>query len=602
PETGAAELAYVLNTVDSSLSVVDVSDPEAPQVLRQGKTIGSDPTPPDVRAGRALFMSARASTSGTFSCESCHPNGNMDQLQWTINTAESPEDGPDFPGAEPEPRTTMPIRGLRDTLPLHWEGNLADPFEGTGGGGFEGPSPGCFPGPENEVACIRNLVNASLSGVMCDQVGGCAVGPTGLPGGLTETERNQLATFQAALSYPPMPNRRPDDRLSDQALLGVQDFFTDEDGLGVADGVGQVINFAPVTCADNALGCHSLPLTVNTNSSTVGGFDAPSVRGMVDRFTMFSNGISSSEEALVLSQNCADGIEPLPKEVAAGTLPIQIVIEGDPCNIQSELIETFLGFGLAELPFPSGEEIWDPEVGMTERGSFLAIFEQIFALVYGVRGDRIWEYQEEVSVGLPGLTGRQLSLTPDNAQDPDTGAKLALLEAAADEGKIAAVARSRAKGELRYDRNTGLWKKGKASAVSGEALRQIAAETDDVITVIAELPPNISIGGPDRQPLLDIDPDVRAAEEGGVAPAIPRPQAGEPAVFRLGAKYVDPSATVLINGAVCGDCSFVPGAAEIGEPVIDVTVPGGFPAGINVMQVLNPDGWASNEMPVFGES
>ena len=114
-EEGAARTAYVLNTVDSTLSVVDVSDPAAPAVLALALPVGSDPTPAAVRRGRIAFSTARASSSGTFSCESCHPNGNMDQLLWVINTVNGPNDGPDPSGAHAEPRLTMPVRGLRDT-------------------------------------------------------------------------------------------------------------------------------------------------------------------------------------------------------------------------------------------------------------------------------------------------------------------------------------------------------------------------------------------------------------------------------------------------------------------------------------------------------
>ncbi len=610
---GHATHAFVLNAVDSSLSVVDVGNPLQPILLRRSIRLGDDPTPTVVKKGRIHFMSARASTNGTFSCESCHPNGNMDQLLWVINAIEGPNDGPPFSAEVPEPRTTMPIRGLRDTLPLHWEGNLADPFVGTGGSGHQGPSPGCSPGAANEVACARHLVNASLSGVMCAP-GACPVGPSALPGAFDDTQRNDLAAFLMAVDYPPMPQRAPSDRLSDTALLGVQDFFTNEDGGGINDGIGQVVNFAPTTCADNPLGCHSLPLTVSTNSPVVGGFDAPSIRGMVDRHILFSNGIVSSQEALSFAQDCANGILPPSKTfVVAGQL---VTVDGDPCNLQSAVIEQLFGFPLAELPFPSGEQIYDPAVGLTERGSFVATFEYLFSLVYGVRGDRIWQYQEEVSTGLPGLTGRQVSVEPATVSDPATTAAMDLLEQAAALGKIEAVARSRALGTWQYDEGAANWlllAAGKPDAplppsvqallalpdLSGSQLRQLVTDSGEVLTLTAHLGEGISIGGADRQPLLDVDPDLRVAEQNGDPPSLPRPQASLAAAFRLGGRYVDPTAQVLINGAPCAGCAFTPATAATGDPAIDVSVPANeFQVGINVLQVLNPDGWASNEFPI----
>jgi len=611
---GNAETAYVLNTVDSTVSIVDVSNPKSPTVLGTF-TVGHDPVPPEVRLGRTMFMSARASTKGTFSCESCHPNGNTDQLIWTINTVESPQDLPEcnpFEEACPEPRTTMPVRGLRDTLPLHWVGNLADPYEDRPGQLFqpETDGPDCDLAVDGEIGCARDLVNASLSGVMCDPAGGCAPGPTGLPGALTEAERDALAAFLMSVSFPPSPTRRPDDSLSPTALQGVSDFFTDADGLGVgsgASGVGQAVGFAPITCADNSGGCHALPLTADTNSVTVGGFDAPSMRGLWDRHVQFSNGNPSSEEVLTASQACADGNPP-------GDHPfLGSFLTGDPCALNSPVIEGFLGFQLD--PFagvPSGEDIYDPARGPTERGVFLSTFESLFQLAYGVRGASMWEYFKEMSVGFGGLYGRQLTADASNAFAPETAAGLAEMIAAADAGKanlIGAIADR----EYRYLADTGLWhlvrapwKTTPGPEATGETTDALLQSVVDSVafahylTVTVHLAPGVTIGGADRQPLLDVDPDARAAEAIGDLLAIPRPAPSPGETFRLGARYVDPAATVLTDGAPCASCSFVPVATANG-PAIDVTLGPALALGVHTLQVLNPDGWASNEMPMVVE-
>jgi hypothetical protein len=318
--------------------------------------------------------------------------------------------------------------------------------------------------------------------------------------------------------------------------------------------VGQLLNFAPSTCADNPMGCHSLPLTVGTNSSVVGGFDAPSARGMWDRSTLFSNGLFSSQEVLQGAQDCADGIEPAEKSfpVNLGTGVIDVVITGDPCNTRSEVIETLLGFPLAELPFPTHETIWNPEVGMTERGSFVATFEGLFALVYGVRGDAIWQYQLEFGTGLPGLTGRQVTIDPTNADDPQVIEQLELIERHAQQGRITAVANGHRLPELRWDPASQVWLAASGwYAESTEVLRSHAAQYNVVITVTADLPPNLSIGGADRQPLLDVDPDARALEQTGDAPTLPRPFEWDVATIRMGAEYVDPAAQILVDGDLC---------------------------------------------------
>ena len=604
---GAAQVAYVLNTADSTVSVVDVSNPASPQTVGAAVAVGSDPTPEQIRLGRIAFHSARGSTNKTFSCGSCHPNGNMDQLQWTINTVTGPDDGPNENGEIAEPRTTMPIRGLRDTLPLHWEGTLADPIA------LENPlapfdtAPDCDIDAVGEIGCVRHLVDAALSGPNCQHnvAGGCQpgegqTGPGGsnLPGALTDEERDAMAAFQLAVAFPPAPDRRPDDVLSPLALRGVADFFTNEDAKGINSGIGQVVGFAPTTCADNPMGCHSLPLTVSTNSSIVGGFDAASARGMWDRWTLFSNGIFSSEEVLRGSQDCADGIEP-PTKVLEATPGFFVDVTGDPCNLQSPILSSLLGFTFAELDFPSGETIYDPAVGMTERGSFIATFEGIFALVYGVRGDGIWQYQMEIGTGLPGLTGRQVSVDPSDPNAPDTVEWMNRIEAYAREGRVTAVATGSRLGELRYDPAYEAWSMPTGWRRSGAELRDLVSQLGDVLTVTADLPGNVTIGGPDRQPLLDIDPDLRAAEVTGDQPTLPRPFENEPSSFRLGAEYVEPGASLLVNGERCEACSFVPAVApDTGKNAIDVTLPMGLPRGVHVMQALNPNGWASNEMPI----
>ena len=101
------------------MSVVDVRDPSALLHLKKIK-VGNDPTPQAVRKGRIAFMNAFASSNDTFSCESCHPDGNMDQLLWRIG-------GACFFGAcsgDDELRTTMPVRGLTARC-APWDGTPA---------------------------------------------------------------------------------------------------------------------------------------------------------------------------------------------------------------------------------------------------------------------------------------------------------------------------------------------------------------------------------------------------------------------------------------------------------------------------------------------
>lgn len=580
---GRARTAYVLNTVDSTISVVDVSDPASPTLLVPALSVGSDPTPPAVRRGRIAFSTARASTSGTFSCESCHPAGNMDQLLWTINTVSGPDDGPDPSGAHAEPRLTMPIRGLRETVPLHWDGTLGDPIGGmngeTGTGGDLDPN--CDGG--ERISCFRQLANASLSGVMCDQQGGCPLGAATdglggeLPGALTDAERDDLAAFLMSVSYPPSPRRRPDESLSPAALQGASDFFTDEDGQGIT-GIGQFIGFGPRTCADNNGGCHALPLGASTNSVTVGGFDAPTMRGIWDRHLLFSNGLMSSEESLQLAQACANGTPP------AGS-----AILDDPCN----------PIGLNAV-YPSGADIWDPERGLTPRSAHLASFELIFSIAYGTTGEAMWEFFNEMSVSLPALLGRQVELSKKTAKKADVAAAVAQLEQAAAQGSIAARAHSRRLGELRFDPQLGAWRSLADPDVqySFAALRKQARKGKATVTFRADLPAGVAVDTP--QPTLDIDPADKAVEEIGQGPAIPTAPPDTAATFTLGYAHLEEGAAVLLDGAVCAACTVAlqPGAGFGGADVLSLGLPP-LPAGLHMVQIRNPEGLATNELPVL---
>jgi len=519
---GRAQTAYVLNAGDSTLSVVDVRAASAPSVLAT-VPVGSDPTPAAVRRGRVLFAAARASTSGTFSCESCHPNGNMDQLLWVINTLESPADVPGCePASEqcPEPRSTMPVRGLQDTLPLHWVGTLADPFPGVFLAEDDG-APDCDIAVDGEVGCIRHLVDASLAGVMCAQPG-CPQGPSALPGALGDAERDDLAAFLAAVAYPPSPLRRPNDVLTANALTGAGDFFLDRGG---------ALN-DPTTCADRDGGCHALPLGVTTNSSFVGRFDAPTMRGIWDRHLLFSNGILSSEEFLA-----SQGFAP-------------------------------------------------QATGMTEFRSLAATFPSLFTAGYGMQVGNLWQFFNEMSVGLPGLTGRQLVLLPSNRGDATTEARADQIQQAAAEGRITAVARV---GATEWRFRAGLWWPRSGAGRTRDDLRLTAEAAGLALVLAAELPGRMAAGGPSRQPLLWV------ADGSPAGPAIPRVRAGTTATFSAFAAAIEPGARVLVDGAVCAACS---AAFDALAEEVDLTLSPAPPAGTHVVQVLNVDGFQSNELPI----
>ncbi|NNJ24890.1 hypothetical protein [Alienimonas chondri] len=259
-ETGDACRAWVLNAVENSVSLVDLSDPAAPKPVQ---TIPlTDPTDPAIKRGRIAFESASSSRTNTFSCASCHPDGHTDQLLWVLNT-------PVVSGGDQiMPRSTMPLRGLRDTEPFHWDGIPGDPYGGTNSASVHrSVDPNIAPG--DALAAVRHLIDGSLSGTMA-RVGDEGANDAGLAGNLTEAERDDLAVFLAAVPYPPAPERAYTDELSDRARRGFELFHV--------EGNIELDEPRPNVCGD----CHRLPFLTSTNTPGT-GMDAPTWRGAYDR-------------------------------------------------------------------------------------------------------------------------------------------------------------------------------------------------------------------------------------------------------------------------------------------------------------------------------
>ena len=597
--TGNPQTAYVLDTLENTVAVVNVTinpDPTPPTLTLAAKIgVGSDPTPAAVRRGAIAFNSSFASSSGTFSCGSCHPDGNTDQLLWRIGGA-CPAIGC-APGDEP--RTTMPIRGLKDTLPLHWDGTLGDPFGGPNGAvGSGGSVPASCDagGADGDHDCFRHLVNASLTGVMCDQTGGCDIGPSGLAGLLTEQEREDMAFFLASVSYPPARSRRMNDKLSGtgiydpvpavdpvtltnpvtglsaqvNALEGFKDFYTNQGG-SVGD---------PDTCADSTAGCHTLPLGANTNSATLQGFDVPTMRGLTDRFVQFSIAPTTSQASL----NTAN---------AGLTIPAGLL--GNPTPIVIQPLEDPIKWSIAE--------------GMQEITSFGAAFV-IFQPVYGSRPLNIFQSFEEASTQYPGATGRQVTLntrTTGGGLLADTEAVLVALEEADADGMVNL-------------RGVGLRDNGAGMTPTTLSFRSDATykdQTDAVSLTHAQVVAEAQAGslvmtftaalrsgyGVDGQPLLSPPPTGGCTNCGD--PAIPAisTTAADPPAFNVTAVKLTADASVVWDGAG------VPGAtltctsggtfpACTGDQVA-VNLPSPRPAnGLHLVQVRNGDGPLSDELPV----
>ncbi len=127
----ARQRLYVLNRFDQTLSVINLGTRAETARL----SIGFNPEPQSVRAGRRFLYDASLSAHGDLACASCHMNGHRDGLAWdlgdpkgkmqTVGGGLLPSNFHPMKG----PMTTQSLRGIVGNEPLHWRGDrgtLAD--------------------------------------------------------------------------------------------------------------------------------------------------------------------------------------------------------------------------------------------------------------------------------------------------------------------------------------------------------------------------------------------------------------------------------------------------------------------------------------------
>ena len=264
--SGRLSQAWILNAVANSVSLIDVSDPNNPSVKQ--KITLEDPTHPAFKRGRIAFNKASASTTETFSCASCHPDGHTDQLLWVLKT-------PIVTGGNQiMPRSTMPLRGLRDTAPFHWDGIPGDPYGGNNSAHIrERVKPNSKIGePESAT---RHVIDGSLASTMM-RVGDNEKNDEGKDGLLNKDERDDMAKFLLNITYPPAQKRAYNNVLSEEAEEGFELFHIKGD-VGGTPGANLCGN------------CHRMPFWVSTNTPGT-GMDAPTWRGAYDRFLILPQG------------------------------------------------------------------------------------------------------------------------------------------------------------------------------------------------------------------------------------------------------------------------------------------------------------------------
>lgn len=535
---GSPQRAWVLNAVANSVSVVDVSSASSPRLVRTIEL--EDPTHPAVKLGRFAFANANASSTGTFSCESCHPDGNTDQLLWVLG-------GPkcELPGCDQiPPRSTMPIRGLRDTAPYHWDGVPGDPFGGVNG---QFPDRIVPPNCNSPESCTRHLLDGALAGSICDQTS-CPLNEEGKPGRLTKEERDAMAVFLLAVPYPPARERPIDDRISGLARQGFDDFF---------------VNGDRNTCGTTV--CHAMPFWTGTNtvqtSSRAAGMEAPTFRGLPDRWLILPQGRTNIFELLKLSADVNANLVPFDAEKGF-----------------DELSMFALTFGTEELPSSSRFGGFGPMA--------------------------VWQMFLEGSTGFPGAFARQVTLNRESAslgRLAITESLLAALETAAADGAIVLRGEGARLGggraapvALEFRDGAYRARDGRSAHPRRELLTQ-AATGELVLTLTGRLGPNVDVDHP--QPELWSPPDPLRGPKHRF-PRLPRENP-----MRLNGRHVADRSSVVVDGRrVPGRVSCAAGGSLPscdGEEILVSLDRVPEDAGMHLLQVQTPGGLQSNEFIFF---
>ncbi len=538
--SGAAARAWVLNAIENSVSVVDVSDPGAPQETARIALV--DPSHPDVKHGRIAFNDAAASTTGTFACASCHPDGHTDQLLWNVGAPPCVMPGCD----QIQPRVTMPVRGLRDTLPLHWDGVPGDPFGGINAvvaNSGQTVAPNCT----DEHSCFRNLVDGSMSGIMCDQ-SACPTDANelGLAGAFSEADRDAIAVFLRSVPYPPARSRRLDDRFSALGAEGFRNLLVGVDA-------------AHPGCS-RAGACHSLPFWAGTNTPGT-GMDAPTFRGMTDRHLLLPNGRAGMWALIQL--------EAL-NEVA-----------WDPSHGPDELYSWGMTFG-------------SPAVPLTNRDSA------------GTGPFPLFQLFEEGSTGFSAVFGRQLTLdaeTTSRGLSDSTEAILQRMEEADTDGVVNLRVQgiqlgAGAPSQLDLEYESGRYESASSSgpSLSSRQLLRLARRGALVATATARIGPRSDVDHP--QPALWLP----AKNPNNQTSLQKIPELTDPPTVTMFGRHVAADAIVLIDGqavdssVACATGGVLPNCDDESLRV-DLDE---FPTvGDHAIQLATPGGLISNEVLII---
>ncbi|HWP67056.1 MAG TPA: hypothetical protein VNO26_14250 [Candidatus Limnocylindria bacterium] len=199
---------YVFTRFDNGISTIDTTTQS-----EIAHTTLFNPEPADIVAGRpVLYDASTTSSNGEASCSSCHVFGDFDSLAWDLGNPDESEVAsplpqkipPNLVGSDPDffpmkgPMTTQSLRGLAHHGAMHWRGDRAVGFFGTGA--------------LDEELSFNNFIVA-FEGLL------------GNDGPIPVDRMQQFTDFILDVVYPPNPIRDLSNSLNAQQQAGSNLFF-----------------------------------------------------------------------------------------------------------------------------------------------------------------------------------------------------------------------------------------------------------------------------------------------------------------------------------------------------------------------------------------
>ncbi|MGH0033576.1 MAG: YncE family protein [Myxococcota bacterium] len=407
---------YVSTRFNNAVSVID---------LGTGSEVANipfyNPEPASITTGRPMLYNAfKTSSNGEASCSSCHIFGDFDSLAWdlgdpdagigqnpntiNLNLAAGDQNG----GADNDefhpmkgPMTTQTLRGLVTSGHMHWRGDRVDGFFGQDAG-------------DNHDADLsfRNFI------VAFDGLTGGDVPPTDV--GL-QADMQDFSDFMLQVVLPPNPIRDLENTMTSAQLPGrdLQNgrdfFFGDHGGNDCSDGFctfGGLEGTVGFSCN----GCHSLDASqgffgtggLHSFENEVQIFKIPHLRNLYQKIGMFGMpDVGFNDPSLSDPAHTGDQVR--------GT---GFLHDGSTDTVYRFFTaDVFVNNGAANAGFDGVGAGGDDVQQRRNMEAFMLAFDS----------------------DLAPIVGQQVTLNSSNTGDPDTTARVALLEERAGTAFVSAV-------------------------------------------------------------------------------------------------------------------------------------------------------------------